>query len=66
MNRRVVTTHVLASQAIYAAKMAGARTPSEYRTEVLRQLHQLGAGLADWELDRVLEEIEARLAVTSP
>jgi len=62
MTRKMAGPHVIASQALYAARLATQDTPDDYKSEVFRQLERIKYGLADWELDRIREEIAFRLA----
>ena len=62
MTRKMVNPHVIASQALYAAKLATQDTPNDYTTEVFRQLERIKHGLADWELAQIRQEIAFRLA----
>jgi hypothetical protein len=62
MTRKTSSPHVIASQALYAARLATQGTPDNYKSEVFSQLKRIEYGLADWELTQIREEIAFRLA----
>ena len=64
MTRQLVSPHVLASQLLYAAKLAAWATPERYETEVCHRLQQLRSELREWEYPAVQKEVEFRLAAT--
>ena len=60
VTRRLASPHALASQVLYAARLAGS-SPEGYEAEVDNRLHRL-PGLTDWELAQVRSEVAFRLA----
>ena len=57
VTRRLASPHALASQVLYAARMAG---PECYESEVSSRLQRL-TGLAEWELAQVRSEVAYRM-----
>ena len=62
VTRRLASPHALASQVLYAARMAG---PERYESEVSSRLQRL-TGLAEWELAQVRNEVAFRLTPAHP
>jgi hypothetical protein len=65
MIRKMANSHVIASQAMYAARITTQSTGDDYINEVLHQLERLNYGLAEWEMDQIRREITCRLAMAS-
>ena len=63
VTRRLASPHALASQVLYAARMAS--SPERYEAEVNSRL-QLLPGLTEWELAQVRNEVAFRLTAAHP